>query len=232
MTADQMSEPGRQVPEEMFATPTIGSEKDPEADNKAGIEDQTDARHMPHHVSHLDADIIGLVLRHRNRGTQDAGQMTIDIIDKMVITNKLLETDNTVKGNQGNRWQNTRQAAQDKQQYNTWDQMNQRFDQWWYEQWPIKSRQIGSVRHGGNVNSQDTRTNAKHNVGDNKLTGIGLILSRSGHGRVSSIISLLGSASQTKGTCTVTPSTWDCKSLCNKTGLKPINGCLCLPSSP
>ena len=84
----------------MFATPTIGSEKDPEADNTAGIEDQTDARHVSHHVSHLDADIIGLFLRHRSRGTQDAGQMTIDsidIIDKMIITNKLLETDNTVK---------------------------------------------------------------------------------------------------------------------------------------
>ena len=81
----------------MFATPTIGSEKDPEADNPAGIEDQTDARHVNHHVSHLDADTIGLVLRHRSRGTQDAGQMTIDIIDKMIITNKLLETDNTVR---------------------------------------------------------------------------------------------------------------------------------------
>ena len=77
----------------MFATPTIGSEKDPEADNPAGIEDQTDARHVNHHVIHLDADTIGLVLRHRSRGTQDAGQMTIDIIDKMIITNKLLETD-------------------------------------------------------------------------------------------------------------------------------------------
>ena len=81
----------------MFATPTIGSEKDPEADNPAGIEDQTDARHVNHHVIHLDADTIGLVLRHRSRGTQDAGQMTTDTIDKMIITNKLLETDNTAR---------------------------------------------------------------------------------------------------------------------------------------
>ena len=81
----------------MFATPIIGSEKDPEADNTAGIKDQTDARHVSHHVSLLDADTTGLVPRHRSRGTQDAGQMTTDTIDKMIITNKLLETDNTAR---------------------------------------------------------------------------------------------------------------------------------------
>ena len=64
-------EPGRQVLEEMFATPTMGSEKDPEADNTAGIENKTDARHVSHHVSPLDADTIGLVLRHRRRRTDD-----------------------------------------------------------------------------------------------------------------------------------------------------------------
>ena len=81
----------------MFATPTIGSEKDPKADSAAGIEDQTDARHVNRHVSLLDVDNTGLVLRHRSRGTQDAGQMTTDTIDKMIITNKLLETDNTAR---------------------------------------------------------------------------------------------------------------------------------------
>ena len=76
---DHMSEPGRQVSEEMFATPTIGSEneKDPKADNTARIEDQTDARHVSHHVSLLTVDTISLVLQHRSRGIPDAGQMII-----------------------------------------------------------------------------------------------------------------------------------------------------------
>ena len=82
----------------MSATPTIGSEKDPEADNTAGIENQTDVRHVSPHVSHLQEDTIGHILRHHSRGIHDAEQMTIDIIGKMIIiTNKLLETDNTVR---------------------------------------------------------------------------------------------------------------------------------------
>ena len=81
----------------MFATPTIGSEKDPEADNTAGIESQTAERHVSLHVSHLQ-DIIGLALRPRSRGIHVAEQETIDIINKMImITNKLPETDNTVR---------------------------------------------------------------------------------------------------------------------------------------
>ena len=82
-----MSEPGRQVPEETFATPTIGSEtaKDPKADIAAGIKDMNVALHVNHHTNLLTVDSIGLVLRHRSRGTQDAGQMIIDTIDKIIV---------------------------------------------------------------------------------------------------------------------------------------------------
>ena len=168
----------------------------------------------------LTVDNIGLAHLHSNQEIPDAEQM--------IITNKILETDNTVRDHKvivgidpdkldimisstihgikqteilsnGGTNKFTPEA-----QCIELDMLTSR-----------KSRQIGREHHGDRTRdtlTNSTRNLATHSVGDNRLMDIGSIPNHNILGRAYSIISHHTSVFRTKDTFTGILLTWDCES--------------------
>ena len=168
----------------------------------------------------LTVDNIGLAHLHSNQEIPDAEQM--------VITNKILETDNTVRDRNlivgidpdkldmmiSNTIHGIKQTETlinggtnkftPEEQCIELDMLTSR-----------KSRQTGREHHGDKIKdtlTNSTRNLATHSVGDNRLMDIGSIPNLNGLGRAYSIISHHGSVLQTKDTFTGIHLTWDCES--------------------
>ena len=113
---------------ETFETPTIGNEHetDRRADNPAKIEGKIHEYRELHlmNLRIVDNTDLDHLLSH---------QETLDA-ERTIITNEILETDNTVKRTQETRWNRPRQARYHEPTDADWEQAHNDFVQWWDEQ--------------------------------------------------------------------------------------------------